>query len=442
MKNSKTLLIFFVLTFILTSCGTSVANTQKDTPILEATLPPTLTPLPTSTVTQPQATPTALYTPIPLSKADDEVYQKALNDIPIYRQGDLQLSLKDNNGNPLSGYQIKYHQTSHAFLFGGSAENFKVDQLRQIGINTLTVGMDWSFIQPEYGKYTLEFQNYWTGIDELKTGGMKIRTNVLFGMSDSDIPSYWQNISFDEFVTRVDEHISTTVRQLAPSVDYWEAILEPNFGNHNSLNLSKDQYYQTVSTSIDAIRENDPTALVEINLSYPCGGIEWLNNFDITQDMLDRNIDFDVIGLQLYYNAYTFDNVAHPKYSFSQLSACFDKYEEILVPYGKKIVASEVSVPSEAPKGQTGYWGIPWTEDTQAQYLTTLYTILFSKPSNLGIVWWNTIEPSPFIVNGGLIKADNTPKKSYYTLQNLITSWTTNGEGSTDQNGNLSWRRL
>ncbi len=51
-----------------------------------------------------------------------------------------------------------------------------------------------------------------------------------------------------------------------------------------------------------------------------------------------------------------------------------------------------------------------------------------------------TIDPSPFVYNGGLIKDDGESKKSYFTLQRLIDSWTTEGEGTTDDNGFLTFR--
>lgn len=440
-KNNITVLL---ITIILASCVSTakVVPTETIVPISTftpaPTLPPTLTLIPIST--QAQITPIALYAPIQLSSADNEVYQKALSDIPVYRQGDIQISLQDDSGKPLSGYQVKYRQVSHDFLFGGNADSFQTGKLHEAGINTMTVYMASYWIEPDYGKFDLEFTNYWLGIDELKSGRMKIKTNNLFSMSD-EMPSYWRDISFDEFQNRLYEHVSTTVKRFAPSVDYWEAILEPNFGNHNPLNLTRDEYYQAISTSIKAIRDNDPAATIEINLSYPCGGIDWLNNFQIVQEMLDKNVDFDVVGLQFYYNAYIgAGNYQMTKMPFSEMSACYDKYEKMLAPYGKKIVGSEFSVPSEAPAGQIGYWNSAWSEETQAQYLATAYTIFFSKPSNLGLIWWNTVEPSPFVYNGGLIKDDGTPKKSYYTLQRLIEGWTTTGESLTDNDGKTTFR--
>jgi GH35 family endo-1,4-beta-xylanase len=449
----KIILVFITIVMLLAACAhtgvdlsetptTRTAHTTSTPPPTSAptaTLPPTLTPL--LAMAQVQVMPAAIYSPIELSAADNETYEKALSDIPIYRQGDIQILLQDENGNPLSGYLVNYRQISHDFLFGGVADPINIDILQKAGINSLTVYLDWRWIQPELGQFTLDFANYWLGIDELRSENIYVKTNNLFNVSESDMAPYFRDVSYDEFSRRLYEHVSTTVKRFAPSVDYWEAILEPNFGNHNPLYLTKDEYYQAIATSIQAIRDNDPAATVEISLSYPCGGIDWLNNFQIVQEMLDRNIDFDVLGLQFYYNAYIrAGNYQMPKMSFSEMSACYDKFETLLTPYGKQIVGSEFAVPSEAPSGQVGYWGIPWSEDTQAQYLATAYTIIFSKHSNLGLIWWGFFEPSGFVYNGGLIGEDGAPKISFNTLQLLIESWTTTGEGTTDKNGFLTFR--
>jgi endo-1,4-beta-xylanase len=407
-----------------------------DTPT--ATLPPTLTPLPASATPRPE-TADARYHPLPLSPADQAAYDQAQKDLLIYRQGDLHLTIQDQNGSPLPGYQVSYHQTSHDFLFAGISNNFDTAKQRGSVFNTWSMYMDWSWLEPELGKFQLEFVNYWLGIDELKSGGLTIRTNALY--SPGEMLPYYQDVPFEEFLKRLHEHVATAVKRFAPSVDYWEAVLEPNFGNHNPFHLSKDQYYQAISTSIQAIRENDPTAQVEINFSYPCGGIGWLDNFQIVQEMLDRKIDFDLVGLQFYYNAYIGAGMYQmPRLPLNEMSACYDKYEKMLTPYGKRVVGSEFSVPSDAPAGQTGYWNIPWSEDTQAQYLVTGYTIFFAKPSNMGLTWWNTFEPSPFVYHGGLVAEDGTPKKSYLALSDLLQVWTTTGEAVTDSQGGLTFR--
>jgi len=331
--KTKILLLSFIA-ILLFSCSPTAATAPTQagnsdatfTPI--STLPPTLTPVPT--LAQAQGTPTAIYFPVKLSTADDSAYQKALIDIPLNRQGNIQINVQNEQGNPLAGYQVKYRQTSHDFLFGAIADPFYATELKQAGVNTWSAYMWWRNTEPELGKFDLEFANEWLGIDELKTGGITIRTNVLY--DTGDMPPYYKDVSYDEFLKRLYDHEANIVKRFSPSVSYWEAVLEPNLGNHNPLNLTKDEYYQAIATSIKAIRDNDPTATVEINFSYPCGGIDRLNNFQILQEMLDKNIDFDALGLQFYYNAYIgAGNYQMTKLSFDEMSACYDKYEKMLV---------------------------------------------------------------------------------------------------------------
>jgi hypothetical protein len=201
-KNIITLLLIAI---ILASCAPAVtsAPTKVVIPIATfnptSTLPPTLTPMPTST--QVQVTPTEIYMPIQLSPADDEVYQKALSDIPLYRQGDIQINVQDEKGNPLSGYQVKYHQTTHDFLFGGIGNNFDTTKLMQAGLNSWSVQMSWYWIQPEYKKFDLDFTNYWLGIDELKTGDVKVRAQGFFAFAEGEFPPFYGNVPYDEFLS-------------------------------------------------------------------------------------------------------------------------------------------------------------------------------------------------------------------------------------------------
>lgn len=383
----------------------------------------------------------ALYTAVPIPEEDAAVLAQAASDIPRYRQGDLVLSVVDADGKPLAGYQVRYRQVSHDFWFGAFAAPYDVGVLRDAGLNMMVVNPVWYWVEPELGDFTLGFANHWLGIDELASGGLKLKTNDMFCMGDTDMRPYWRDIPFEEFLERLHNHVSTLVQRFAPAVDQWEAILEPNMGNHNPLNLTEDQYYEAIATSVGAIRAADPTAVVEINLSYPCGGIDWLDNEQIVRELLRRDVDFDVIGLQFYYNACIGGAPPYemPALSLSQLSACYDRYEALLAPSGKAISVSEISVPSQCLSG-AGYWGAPWSEDLQAQYLQAVYTLLFSKPSNRALVWWNTVEPSSFVMEGGLVDEQGRPKKAYNTLRQLIDSWTTDGEGVTGADGLLTIR--
>lgn len=386
------------------------------------------TPIATSSVT---STPDAPYTSVELSPEDEVVYQKALTDIPANRKGDLQLTVQDENGNPLAGYQVKYRQINRDFLFGAPADILHAEALRQAGINILSVHMDWKMLQPEDKVFDLETANSRLGIDQLKADGWTLRADGLYSQHDEELPTFFKNITHAEFLGKLYLHEASTVQRFGPSVDYWEAIKDPNYETHNPLGKLQNEYFEAMSTSIYAIRDTDPDALVEITFSDPCSEVNGQRHLQALQLILDNDVDFDILNLQFHYNAAA-ETGQTSVLTFAQMNACYDAYQEMLLPYEKKI-ALEFSAPSEAPTGQSGYWDIPWSEDTQAQYLVTAYSIFFSKFSIQSLTWGDA-----FIVNSGLINEDGTPKKSYSALQQLIESWTTTGETITSEDGTVT----
>ena len=137
------------------------------------TLPPTLTPLPPT----PQATASlsTAYQSVPLSAADDSAYQQALQDIPVYRQGDFHLVVQDSLGNPLPGYQVTYRQTSHDFMFGGVADPWHIMKLGPAGINTIIGIMDWGWRRKISARNGIGFPGLLDGHGRTSSGGIRIR---------------------------------------------------------------------------------------------------------------------------------------------------------------------------------------------------------------------------------------------------------------------------
>jgi len=438
MKIKTLLTIIFVI--ILVSCSPVGATTPTNAAIPATTftpaptLPPTLTPISPS----PTSTPYAIST-VEVSKADNDAIERAKQEIPVYRQGDLLVKLQDSNGKPLSGYTIQYQQISHQFQFM-SFEDWpsNIRYLSPSGFNGLTLNLWWTLVEPEKGKFNLDFVNYYRNIEELHQGGYYLKAQgVFFPTGDpTDIPSYLYGVSFDELSQMVDTHMSKLASRFAPYIDRWEAINEPDLTYRNPFRLTKEQYLNLIQTSASAIRKNDPTATIEINFSEPCQ----TKNEKMLQDILNAGVDFDVVGLQFYYNSYVDPqfNYQPPRLSLAEISSCLDRYEKLVAPYGKRIAGSEVSIPSEAPNSNSGYWGHKWDDDLKAQYLTAIYIIFLSKPTNMSINYWGSVDPGHFTWKGGLVDANGQPKKALYALQDLFQSWTTSGNGVTDANGELT----
>ena len=448
--RKRIFLIFMAIVMLLAACARSgpdlseepatrtalPTSTSTPTSIPTATLPPTLTPIPSPTL---PPDPGPIYEPIPMSAADQESYDRALQDIEKYRKGEINISLQDTDGAPLPGYLIEYQQVSHEFLFMSFEDPpSKIQYLRPAGFNSMTLNLWWTLVEPNEGNFNLEFVNFYRNIEELSSGGLSLKAQGLLFLTGNptDTPTYMYQASFEELLHLVERHMTTLVKRFGPYIDKWEAINEPDLIYRNPFHLNREQYLGLIEISANAIRENDPDALIEINFSEPCQP----RPRQMLQDILEAEIDFDVVGLQFYYNTYVDPQYGYqpPRLTLAQMSTCLDDYETLVAPYGKRISGSEVAAPSQAPPSHPGYWGKTWDENLQAQYLEVAYTIFFSKQTNMALNYWCGVDPGSFVWYSGLVDDAGRPKKAYWILQDLIGSWTTQGDDVADNHGEIN----
>jgi hypothetical protein len=132
---------------------------------------------------------------------------------------------------------------------------------------------------------------------------------------------------------------------------------------------------------------------------------------------LSAGLDFDVIGLQLYY----------PDYDLFEIARLLDWYADL----GKPLHITELGV-SSAPddderahvkKVGSAWWHGPWSEAVQADWVEQFYTLCYSKPAIEAITWWDFADAGHFWPHGGFLRPDFTPKESYRRLKGLIERW-------------------
>jgi endo-1,4-beta-xylanase len=138
------------------------------------------------------------------------------------------------------------------------------------------------------------------------------------------------------------------------------------------------------------------------------------------KDLTEAGVNYDVMGLQIYY----------PYRDLSDIVRMVERFEE----FGKPIYITEMGATSgpttetifnnQMPLPSAPYeWRRPWDEELQADWLEAVYTIYYSRPSIKTINWYDFSDFRPFIVNGGLVREDASPKMSYERLKNLLESW-------------------
>lgn len=217
------------------------------------------------------------------------------------------------------------------------------------------------------------------------------------------------------------------------NIKVWTVIGEPMYAN--DLHLTAEQTIELTQEGCRAIRDADPTAKIQIVVMNAGNEIPGADQYEFMKKVSDSKVDFDIIGIELYYNCYLHGN-PNPRRTLTGMVELLDKWAA----FGKEIWVEEFSVSSDAAKGMEGYWGLPWSEDLQAEYIKTAYTLFFSRPQVNAINYWDFSDKTTFIDNGGLLNDQDIPKKSYYVLKRLLKSWTTSGTATTNDKGQISFR--
>jgi GH35 family endo-1,4-beta-xylanase len=259
---------------------------------------------------------------------------------------------------------------------------------------------------------------------------------------DDFCPDYLSKLTFGELKQNVYQHMYTLAKRYRGRIDTWE-INEMNLAWANYLNLTNGQKFELIRTFTDAVKAANPEAKVLMNsMALPFEFGPARSDHDtipypaILDQLGNRGWSPDIIGLEFYYSGVTVDGYVQPVLGIAAVSQLLDEYSK----FGKTIYVNEFSVPS-AYITNSGWWHQPWDEPTQAEYLENFYTVAFSKPLVRLINWaWGSTDQDAFTISGGLLKSDLKPKLAYQALKRLIESWRTLGTGTTDTNGELSFK--
>ena len=377
-------------------------------------------------------------------------YQKSLRSIELNRKKDVTLKILDEAGKPISGAEVEYAQTSHDFFFGNWGTDrawtpLKASQLmKDAGINYVALDFTWHITEPSDNGYADVY---------VPSGDLTLQGhNVVWFTKGWDVtPSYLYPMTFSQLKDEVDAHVSYVVKKHADRVQYWTLVNEAEGTWTNHWRLSLDQIVEIIDVSCKAARRANPMATIILNFAVPGGEAAGLKYgvtgetrgyvpFELLQRIVEKGVDFDIIGLQLYYgDIRQVDGPGHPARDALSVSRMLDWYAQ----FNKTIFITELSVPSKYSayeNFESGYWHALPSEETQSDWVRLLYTIAYSKPYVGCITWWDASDLGSFAKYGGLTDSNGQPKLAYYALKGLIRAWTSEGVGDTDYDGILRFR--
>jgi endo-1,4-beta-xylanase len=281
-----------------------------------------------------------------------------------------------------------------------------------------------------------EEQLDWHSMDEtltwLQSSRIAAKGHPLFWGHEISTPVWMKRLNRTTLQDIVRRQVMETVSRYRDRIKLWDVINEAHdWDPANVFGLSSEQQLEMTALLTQSVSEADAQATRLLNCCAPraeyaaCKEREQpMSPYRYLQRVQEHKIDFEVIGLQLYF----------PDRDMADISLLFDKFATL----GKPIHITELGTPSDIPAngGQMmhpieeewgmhhvrapGWWHGPWSQELQADWVEQFYLIALSKPSVEAITWWDFSDGCSFLPYAGLLDTQDQPKQAFFRLEQLL----------------------
>ena len=367
------------------------------------------------------------------------------------RRGRMTVQLCDAAGAPLCGAAVDYAQQTHEFLFGCGA----FDTLPATApVEGAAAAEDRAFYRDRVDKWlgvfnygTLPF--YWGQFEPVEgcplTESRMRAARFLqeHGVRVKGHPLCWHTVCADwlmeydnkTILRKQLDRIQREVSTFRGVVDIWDAINEvvimPVYRQDNAVSrICRDLGpVELVRQVFAAARQANPDAMLLIN------DFNLSDKYrDLIAACLDAGVPISAIGLQTHQ---------HQGYmGRERLEEILERFSVFGLPlhFTENTLLSGHLMPPDIVDlndYQPDEWPTtPKGEERQSREWEEMLRILFAHPLVQAVTGWDFADGAWLNAPSGLVRADNSPKPAYRTLQRLIhEEWTSRGVLHTDQNG-------
>ncbi|MEO1069853.1 MAG: endo-1,4-beta-xylanase [Cyanobacteria bacterium J06638_6] len=325
-----------------------------------------------------------------------------------------------------AGQRIARTPTRENFKFGCNAFahpylGADYDRHFEALFTTATVPFYWQPMESERGQpsYTeVDTQLAW-----LEQFGIAPKGHPLVWFYDGIVPDWVSPLPYTEVKAVLRQRILAITRRYGDRIPAYDVINEAHGAPWaNALAYSQDQFVELTRLACDTAREGNPKVKRVVNScclwarNVALYGPPQRSPYQYLQACLAAAIDFEVIGLQIYY----------PDQDMFEIDRLLDRF----IALGKPVHITEMGCSSDIGPDENsivgeaeGQWHAPWSEAIQADWVEQIYTLAYSKPEIETVSWWDLSDQAVFWPFGGLLNRQNKPKAAYYRLQGLKQAW-------------------
>ncbi|MGB9623360.1 MAG: endo-1,4-beta-xylanase [Phycisphaerae bacterium] len=285
--------------------------------------------------------------------------------------------------------------------------------------------MLWKHIEPKEQEINWTSLDAW--VDWLTRHRVPITAGPLVSFQEGHVPD-WLFIyehDYDAIRGMVFEHVRRVVERYGRHVQRWVVV----GGVHatNPLHFNFEQLMELTRVAATLVKQLAPRAASIVELISPWGEYYSRNQRTIPPmlyaDMaVQSGIGFDAFGLQFQFGPGLDGMFVRDMF---QISSMIDRVGNL----GKPVHVTAAQVPGvlRLPGGggsmvaDGGTWRQEWNEEVQAAWLKEFYQTALSKPFVETVTWRDLADEAPLAImpNGGLIRADHTPKSAFKMLLSL-----------------------
>ncbi|MCL2572274.1 MAG: endo-1,4-beta-xylanase [Defluviitaleaceae bacterium] len=281
---------------------------------------------------------------------------------------------------------------------------------------------------PEKGRYTYEYID--NALSFLESANITPKGHPLWFGHAGVNPQWLYNQTFEDLKKSAKEIATHHVSAYKGRVDIWDSMNEAHDWA-NCFELNQSQLIELTRVCCSALREANGNATSIVNICLPfaeyvagrynCYGAlpeRLMSSRAYIATLVEKDIDFDVVGIQLYFPAR--DMVA------------VDRMLDVFKAFGKPVHITEMGV-NGGTRGKgagtsssstwayqqlsmsEGLWHNGWNEVTQADWMEQFYTLCAAREEIKALTWWDFIEPS-FSGNGAFLYEDEMPREIFFRL--------------------------
>ncbi|MBI4346913.1 MAG: endo-1,4-beta-xylanase, partial [Elusimicrobia bacterium] len=264
----------------------------------------------------------------------------------------------------------------------------------------------------------------------LESEGLAAKGHPLVYLTLPNIPAWLKDAGFETLKEALRTRIRREVGRYRGRVGNWDIL---NEGNNPSRIVTQEQIVELARMAAAETRAADPLAVRTVNVNLPTGDAlvspegrqareagRAAAPLAFLRRLSEAGVDFDAVGLQLYY----------PGLDMLELDLVLDRFAAL----GKPLHLTELAAASapglhpgsrffqdEGAAAALGGWHGPWSEANQADWAEQLYTLAYAHPGVSAAIWTDLTDD--FWPYGGLLRPDGTPKEAHDRLKGLLGAW-------------------